>query len=130
MTRHRSLLITLGTLQLLAAGFFMVEGGMLAKYAGRESIYAAMEIVETLEDRGELVVPADARAASEQQNAIGHIVRDKIERRESTIELYVWTLAILGVIILVAALIPERRRERIQHGASSEHGPSDDRPNR
>lgn len=113
MTRHRSLLITLGIVQLLAAGFFfMVEGGMLAKYAGRESIYAAMEIVETLEDRGELVVPADARAASEQHNAIGHIVRDKIERRESTIELYIWTLAILGVLILLAAFIPDRRGER------------------
>lgn len=113
MTRHRSFLIALGTLQLLAAGFFfMVEGGMLAKYAGRESIYAAMEVVEVLEDRGDLVVPEDTRAASAQHSAIGRIVRDKIERRKSTIELYIWTLAILGVLVLLAGLVRERHQPR------------------
>lgn len=115
MSRHRTLLIALGMLQLLAAVFFfMIEGGMLVKYAGRESIYAAMEIVEVLEDRGELIVPEDVGAAYEQQSAVGRIVRDKIERREATIGLYIWTLTILGVRILIAGCIPERRRVHVR----------------
>lgn len=110
MTRHRFFLITLGIIQLFAAVFFfIIEGGMKVKYAGRESIYAAIEIVEVLEDRGELVVPEDVGAANEQQGVVRRIVREKIERRESSIELYVWALAILGLLILIAGFVPARR---------------------
>lgn len=113
MNRHRRLLLTLGTLQLLAAVFFfMIEGSMLVKYAGRESIYAAMEIVEVLEERGELQVPEDVGKASEQQGAIRRIVRSKIEQRESTIAMYIWALVILGLLIVVAGLIPDSRQHQ------------------
>lgn len=109
MTRHRFILITLGIIQLLAAGFFvLLEEGNRVKYAQRGSIYAAIEIVEVLEDRGELVVPEDVGAANEQQGAISRIVREKIERRESSIELYIWALAILGLVILLAGFVPAR----------------------
>ncbi|MEO1278046.1 MAG: hypothetical protein AAFV77_03725 [Planctomycetota bacterium] len=115
MNRHRRFLITLGTLQLLVAVcFFMIEAGMLAKYAGRESIYAAMEIVEVLEDRGDLLVPEDSQAANGQEAAISVIVHEKIERRESTIEIYVWALAILGLLTLVAGVWPDRKKHTPQ----------------
>ena len=108
----RKAVIALGVLELLVAGFFfLLEGGVKAKFNGRESIYAAMAIVEDLEARGELLVPADRIEAGRQEAAVSRIVREKLELSGSSTPVHIGTLAGFGVLVLLTGLLIRDHRD-------------------
>ncbi|NRA58834.1 MAG: hypothetical protein HRU13_12035 [Phycisphaerales bacterium] len=111
MNRHRRFLIALGIVQLLAAIAFFVLAELEVVGVNRDdATFAAIDIRETLEDRGELSVPEDATDALLQHSAIRRILLDYLYKAHGAAALVFAVFALFGLLTLIAGIVPDRKR--------------------
>ncbi|MEQ8843622.1 MAG: hypothetical protein RIB58_02115 [Phycisphaerales bacterium] len=111
MNRHRKLLLTVGIVQLAAAGIlFMFWFGANIKGVEHRSAETATSITGGLRAAGVDVPSIEREGGLDAHEAIRQPVRSEIYASESRAWPSILAVGFFGVMALIAGLIPERRR--------------------